>query len=69
MARMMPARGATARDTDPSMDRVNPGSTTAMALQTQRAYEAAPQMLVRLTGSYRAKPRAATMMQRASATT
>ena len=70
---MIAAKSATARDTDrfanQSMDRANPRSTTsnAMALQTQRACEAVPQMFVRLTGSHLAKPRAATVTHRAKA--
>lgn len=68
---MMAGKSATARDTDQSMDRANPRSTysTAMAEQAQRAYDATPQMFVRLTGSRLAKPRAATVTHRAPACT
>jgi hypothetical protein len=48
-------------------DRANAGGTGlsgarssgAMALQSDRGYQAAPQMLVRLTGSHLAKPASA----------
>ncbi|TPQ35231.1 hypothetical protein C2U70_15045 [Bradyrhizobium guangdongense] len=66
---MTAANSAAARDTDQAVDRTKPRSTTstAMALQTQRAYDATPQMFVRLTGSHHAKPRAATVTHRAKA--
>ncbi len=62
---MMAQDRATARDADQPTDRGDqrPGrsSTTspgAMAQQSRRGFEAAPQMFVRLTGSHLAKPRA-----------
>lgn len=70
---MLATKSATARDADQftnqSVDRAKPRLTTsnAMALQTQRAYDAVPQMFVRLTGSHLAKPRAATITHRAKA--
>lgn len=55
---------ATARDADQRTDRGDQrairGRTTspgAMALQSSRGFEAAPQAFVRLTGSHLAKPR------------
>ena len=58
----MAAQGATARDAD-QVDRANEIAARdnhrvgAMLLQTQRGYEATPQMFVRLTGSRLSKPR------------
>ncbi|WFU44776.1 hypothetical protein QA640_21345 [Bradyrhizobium sp. CB82] len=59
---MMGSDRAMARDADQDSDRANerPGPrsvTGAMALQSCRGYEAAPQSFVRLTGSHLAKPR------------
>lgn len=50
---------AMARDADQRTDRADQrtGSPGAMARQSGRGYEAAPQAFVRLTGSYLAKPR------------
>ena len=55
---------ATTRDAIEATDRADqyatpnrPGSPGAMALQSSRGYEAAPQAFVRLTGSHLAKPR------------
>ncbi|WFU77689.1 hypothetical protein QA645_24380 [Bradyrhizobium sp. CIAT3101] len=56
---MMAQDRATARDaaerTDRAQRNASPG---AMALQSGRGYEAAPQAFVRLSGSHLAKPRA-----------
>ncbi|WP_426609224.1 hypothetical protein [Bradyrhizobium sp. McL0616] len=61
---MMAQDRATARDAAESSDRADhesvgsrAGSPGAMALQSGRGYEAAPQAFVRLTGSHLAKPR------------
>ncbi|WP_348522543.1 hypothetical protein [Bradyrhizobium iriomotense] len=53
---------AMAREADQGSDRANETSrqrsaTGAMALQSDRGYEAAPQAFVRLTGSHLAQPR------------
>jgi hypothetical protein len=52
---------AAARDADQRTDRADQPSIRsgagAMALQSGRGYEAAPQAFVRLTGSHLAKPR------------
>lgn len=56
---------ATARDAAPQTDSADrqpmrssrAGSPGAMALQSGRGYEAAPQAFVRLSGSHLAKPR------------
>jgi hypothetical protein len=52
---------AAARDADQRTDRADQLSIRsgvgAMALQSGRGYEAAPQAFVRLTGSHLAKPR------------
>jgi hypothetical protein len=55
---------AAARDADQRTDRADEqsirnrvASVGAMALQSGRGYEAAPQAFVRLTGSHLAKPR------------
>jgi hypothetical protein len=45
---------ATARDAAQTIDRA--GSPGAMALQSDRGYEAMPQAFVRLSGSHLAKP-------------
>ncbi|MCP3466168.1 MULTISPECIES: hypothetical protein [unclassified Bradyrhizobium] len=60
---MMALDRAMARDADQGSDRANKrqrqcGATGAMALQSDRGYEAAPQAFVRLTGSLLARPRA-----------
>lgn len=53
---------ATRREPDPSTERPGTGARLApagaMALQSSRCQEAAPQMFVRLTGSHLAKPAA-----------
>jgi hypothetical protein len=54
MAIMTAQDRATARDAAQTTDRA--GSPGAMALQSGRGYEAAPQAFVRLTGSHLAKP-------------
>ncbi|MET4390164.1 hypothetical protein ABIB73_005946 [Bradyrhizobium sp. F1.4.3] len=61
---MMAQDRATARDAAQSTDRADQqsmrrraDSSGAMALQSSRGYEAAPQAFVRLTGSHLAKPR------------
>lgn len=56
---MMAQDRATTRDADQWTDRADRGATApgAMALQSSRGYEAAPQAFVRLTGSHLAKPR------------
>jgi hypothetical protein len=58
---MMAGDRATARDADQLTDRGDQQSIRnrvgAMALQSGRGYEAAPQAFVRLTGSHLAKPR------------
>jgi hypothetical protein len=61
MATMMAETSATARDADQRPGRTNerPTHCCAMALQSTRGYEAAPQTFVRLTGSHFAKPRVA----------
>ena len=61
---MMAGKRATTREADQWTDRgdqravrslaTSPGE---MALQSSRGFEAAPQMFVRLTGSYLARPR------------
>ena len=62
---MMAVQGATTREadrSDPAHETpVHRGAdrTGAMAMQSDRGYEAAPQTFVRLTGSHLAKPRAA----------
>jgi hypothetical protein len=71
---MMAAQCATARDAD-QVDRANEivagdhRRVGAMLLQSQRGYEATPQMFVRLTGSRLSKPRSETSPHGASATT
>lgn len=55
---MMAQKRATSRDADRGDQRASPTAPGAMALQSRRGYEAAPQMFVRLTGSHLAKPRA-----------
>lgn len=62
---MMPGNSAAAHYADEGSDRANErpthrgaGAAGAMAMQSDRGYEAAPQMFVRLTGSHLAKPRA-----------
>jgi hypothetical protein len=59
MVIMMAQDRATARDTAQETDRADrrTGSVGAMALQSGRGYEAAPQAFVRLSGSHLAKPR------------
>ncbi|WP_347338607.1 hypothetical protein [Bradyrhizobium guangzhouense] len=63
MAIMLAQDRATARDAAQPTDRadreisVRAGSTGAMALQSGRGYEAAPQAFVRLSGSHLVKPR------------
>ncbi|MGY8662181.1 hypothetical protein Q3C01_07410 [Bradyrhizobium sp. UFLA05-109] len=59
---MMALDRAMARDVDQGSDRANERqwpryATGAMALQSDRGYEAAPQAFVRLSGSHLAKPR------------
>jgi len=60
---MMAQDRATMRDAAQPADRADPeianctGSPGAMALQSGRGYEAAPQAFVRLSGSHLAKPR------------
>ncbi|MCP3469548.1 hypothetical protein NLM33_04290 [Bradyrhizobium sp. CCGUVB1N3] len=59
---MMASDRAMPREADQSSDRANErprqrSATGAMALQSDRGYEAAPQGFVRLTGSHLAKPR------------
>ncbi|OAF10865.1 hypothetical protein AYJ54_08925 [Bradyrhizobium centrolobii] len=61
---MMATDRATTRDADQWTDRANErfnrsraASSGAMAQQSNRGYEAAPQMFVRLTGSHLVKPR------------
>ncbi len=56
---MMAQDRATARDAAEPTDRAEhrTGSAGAMALQSGRGYEAAPQAFVRLSGSHLAKPR------------
>jgi hypothetical protein len=64
MAIMTAQDRATARDAAPRTDRADQhypqdgraGSPGAMALQSGRGYEAAPQAFVRLSGSHLAKP-------------
>jgi hypothetical protein len=60
MATMMAGNRATPRDENPRMDCGDQppirGSAGAMALQSRRGFEAAPQTFVRLTGSHLAKP-------------
>jgi hypothetical protein len=60
MAIMMAQDRASARDADQSTDRADQTAQShgAMALQSRRGFEAAPQAFVRLTGSHLAKPRA-----------
>lgn len=55
---MKAVSGATARHADHGLDRDKdrPTHCGAMALQSDRGYEAAPQMFVRLTGSHLARP-------------
>ncbi|WP_375309341.1 hypothetical protein WHZ77_19040 [Bradyrhizobium sp. A5] len=57
---MMAQDRAAARDADQWTDRTVQGATSpgAMALQSSRGFEAAPQAFVRLTGSHLARPRA-----------
>jgi hypothetical protein len=59
MAIMMAQDRATARDAAEPNDRADQptASPGAMALQSGRGYEAAPQAFVRLSGSHLAKPR------------
>ncbi|MBR0862654.1 hypothetical protein ABIF50_006539 [Bradyrhizobium diazoefficiens] len=64
MAIMMAGRRATTREAEQRTDRGDQRpvrdpvtSTSEMALQSSRGFEAAPQMFVRLTGSHLAKPR------------
>jgi hypothetical protein len=64
MAIMMAGHRATARDAAQWTDRADDQSARnraatsgAMALQSSRGYEAAPQAFVRLTGSHLARPR------------
>jgi hypothetical protein len=61
---MMAGDSAAARYADEGSDGANErpthrgaGAAGAMPLQSDRGYEAAPQMFVRLTGSHLAKPR------------
>ncbi|MFK4487137.1 hypothetical protein [Bradyrhizobium sp. USDA 336] len=58
---MMAGNRATPRDENPPTERADQpiirGSTGAMALQSSRGFEAAPQTFVRLTGSRLARPR------------
>jgi hypothetical protein len=58
---MMAQDRAAAREADQQTDRADQPSIRnrvgAMALQSSRGYEAAPQAFVRLTGSHLAKPR------------
>ncbi|WP_345944079.1 hypothetical protein [Bradyrhizobium sp. NBAIM02] len=58
---MMAGNRATPRDENPPTERADQpiirGSTGAMALQSSRRLEAAPQTFVRLTGSRLATPR------------
>jgi hypothetical protein len=60
MAIMMAEDRAMARDAAERNDRADQrtASPGAMALQSGRGYEAAPQAFVRLSGSHLAKPRA-----------
>ena len=58
---MMAEQDATPRDADRASAKSSRHSADhagAMTLQSDRGYEAAPQMFVRLTGSHLAKPRA-----------
>jgi hypothetical protein len=59
MAIMVAQDRATARDAAERNDRADQrtASPGAMALQSGRGYEAAPQAFVRLSGSHLAKPR------------
>jgi hypothetical protein len=59
MAIMMAQNRATTRDAAEPNDRTDQpaASPGAMALQSGRGYEAAPQAFVRLSGSHLAKPR------------
>ena len=61
MAIMVAQDRATAREAAQSADRPDQqaasGRPGAMALQSSRGYEAAPQAFVRLSGSHLAKPR------------
>ncbi|MDD1522653.1 hypothetical protein DCG74_22400 [Bradyrhizobium sp. WBAH42] len=58
---MIAGNRATPRDENPPTDRgdqpIIRGSAGAMALQSNRGFEAAPQTFVRLTGSRLAAPR------------
>jgi len=62
---MMAVQSATMRaadQSDPAHERLvhrNANHAGAMAMQSDRGYEAAPQMFVRLTGSHLARPRTA----------
>jgi len=70
---MMAVHSATMRTadrSDPADERpVHRGAnhTGAMAMQSDRGYEAAPQTFVRLTGSHLARPRAAARVTAAEA--
>ena len=57
---MKAVSGATARPADHALDRADDkrAHCGAMTLQSDRGYEAAPQMFVRLTGSHLARSRA-----------
>jgi hypothetical protein len=74
MAAMLAAQGATMRDAD-HPDRANHTVARdnhrvgAMLQQSQRGYEATPQMFVRLTGSRLSRPRVETSPQCACAAT
>jgi hypothetical protein len=59
MAMMTAQDRATAREPEQQADHTDQrtGSAGAMALQSGRGYEAAPQAFVRLSGSHLAKPR------------
>ena len=70
---MMAGNGAMARFADEGSSRANErptqyGTTGAMTLQSDRGYEAAPQMFVRLTGSHPARPRASSKSRSVAAT-
>ena len=70
---MMAVQSATMRaadQSDPAHERLvhrNANHAGAMAMQSDRGYEAAPQTFVRLTGSHLTKPRAAARITAAEA--
>jgi hypothetical protein len=65
---------ATTRHADQRVDRAKDrsncraNSSGAMALQSDRVYDAAPQMFVQLTGSHPARPRASSKSRSVAAT-